>query len=305
MRGWWRGGVKDEMTTSYHHRRLAMRGGLVISLIGCCMSAWADELAAQGHEIKVLTAAHARAALAGTFDKPELVSPLQASDTDHELKNTREVVVVHADEVEPLAFKALSSRYGVVYRNLRRIDEECQEALGRDRIRPSLPSLESITPDLATRLSKCKDAGVHHNAGSSFPLHLCGLRTIDEKSLRELRAIPLCLCGLMQLTEEQARWLMIQRNIHSDGVLLSRQTQIEEDTKKRLRPDVVGKEHNHRGPLVPSFDPGEAFWIHRGIRLINDRCQHRLITFVTPLEHRARQPPPKVLPPLPDPFEPD
>ena len=282
-----------------------MRCGLVMSLIGYCISAWADELPAQGQEIKVLTAAHARAALAGTFDNPELVSPLQAADSDYELQGTKEVVVVHADEVERLAFTALSSRYVVIYRNLKRIDNECQEALGQDRIRPLFPSLEEMTPDLAVKLSRCKDPTVRSIHGLKCPLHLCGLKSIDEKSLRELCAIPLCLCGLMQLTVEQARSLRIQRDIHTTGVLLSRQTQFEEDVKKALRPHVVGKEANHRGPLVPSFDPGQAVWIHPGIRLINDRCQHRLITFATPAEHQARQPPPKPLPPQPDPFEPE
>lgn len=284
-----------------------MRCLIAMCIVGCCIAPWADELPAQGQEIKVLTAEHAKAARAGVFDSPEIVSLLQAADSDYELKGTKEVVVVHADVVERLAFTALSSKYVVIYRNLKRIDDECQEALGKDRIRPSFPSLEEMTPDLAVKLSKCKEPAIQSLHGLRCPLQLCGLKSIDKESLEALHGISLCLCGLTQLTSEQASGLMYPRHIHTTGVLLSRKTQLEEDAKERLRPHVFGKEHNHRGPLVRSFDPGQAFWIHDGIRLINDRCQHRLITLATPAEHQARQPPPKPkrLPPQPDPFEPD
>ena len=280
-----------------------MRLGVAAFLFGCCITAWADEPREQQQEIRKLTVAQARAALAGDFTTPDVVSLLQASDADYELKRTREIVVVHAEEVEPLAFKALNSKYGVIYRNLRSIDEECQKGLSKDRIRPSFPALESISPDLAKRLGESKDVGVTSTHGTKMPLHLYSLKSIDGKSLRELRRIPLCLCGLKEFDRRQGFDLLFERD--ENGVLLSRKTQFEEDAKKQLRDKVLGKEHNHRGPLVRTFDPAKVFWIGPGIRLVNERCQHRVITFATPTEHQARLPQPEKPPLRPDPFEPE
>ena len=261
-----------------------MRWGIAAVVVACFGVALADEMDNANRDIATLTAEGARSWNAGRVlgDQRCLISNFEHPPIlkDHvSAGSTYGAVVVHAEVVEPLALRALSTKHYVVYRNLETLDPECEKYLDKGAFRPSLPAIKLMTPGLANRLKSCRDRG----GEVSTPLHVCGLKSIDEESLRILGDVPLCLCGLEAFSEEEARairpWEWWKR-----AVLLSNKTKVSDDAWRVIAdPKAVSD---------ASFAAAEHIRIDPFILILEGRCRHREITFATPDEHKARQPRP-------------
>jgi len=261
-----------------------MRWGIAAVVVACFGVALADEMDNANLGIRTLTADSARHWNAGRDSRTGF--PI----SKHQAAGYGEILVVHAEAVEPLALSALSTKQHVVYRNLKTLGPEHLAHLDKDAYRPSLPSIESMTPELAKRLSGCKDLYDYKKA----PFHLCGLKSIDRESLRHLKDLPLCLCGLEEISGDTAEGIVRWRNEYSAGVLLSNKTKMTNDAWRIIEPRV---RDTH-----PTSDDATLFNIDTFFRVIEGRCRHRDVTFATPDERKANQPPPPKPQPRPNPF---
>lgn len=269
-----------------------MRGLITAAVVACFGVALADEVDKADRKERTLTADAARSWI--KRGGPGTLAPGTRDGLFSKVMTLhREVLVVHAEIVEPPALLALSRKHYVVYKNLKTLGPEHLKLLDKDVCRPSLPSLASMTLELSQKLSKCTKDDRYIWTSPSFALHLCGLKNIDEESLRCLKDVRLCLCGLESLSEDEARALGSGRDKDSAGVLLSNKTKLSEDAWTALR---------EQGGVVinqPPFDPATFFEINAKIRVIDGRCRHREIAFLTDDEKQAKQPRP---PPPPNPF---
>jgi hypothetical protein len=268
-----------------------MRWLIAAVAVACFGVASADEMDNANRDIRTLTGDAAR-----RWNENSIrwggARPL-ISELAPQYRDQYSGAVVHAEAVEPLAFSALSRKQHVVYRNLKTLSPEHLKYLDKRTYRPSLPSIESMTPELAKKLSICNEKPV--DGLSEMPLHLCGLKSLDTVSLGLLKNMPLCLCGLESLSIDNARELAA-REEGKAGILLSNKTNVPDDAWRVIE-EPVAKTLRQR-----KIDTAITFGTLYGLRIIDGPCRHTEVLFATERELAANQPPPQKPQPVSNPF---